>query len=71
MEEFRKKLHLAYKQKLVNILMKYTTDLSDESEIFLKEPSKYTVDWVNKNCLPIGDFDKEAVIKEIEEWSNQ
>lgn len=68
MEEFRKKLHVEYKNKLVTILMLYITNLSDESEIFLKDPRQYTVDWVNKHCSPMGDFDKEQAIKEIEEW---
>lgn len=69
MNDFRKKMHIGFKQRLVSIITQFLGDLDENIEEFAKDPEKYIVDWVNANCLPMGDFDKEAAIKEIEGWS--
>ena len=73
MSNLRKNLHLAYKEKLVDIILEFTHDVSEDSVVDTLENfealKKYTVDWVNAHWLPMGDFDKEQAIKEIEGWS--
>lgn len=68
MTDFRKKMHIAYKQKLVSILSNYTVDLFESIEQFNVDPELFITQWIDRNCLPMGDFCKEDAIKEIEEW---
>lgn len=70
MNDFRKQMHIVYKQKMAEIIDRFLRDaIEDGDKVF--EPSiwAYIVAWVDKNCLPMGDFDKEKAMKEIEEWS--
>lgn len=62
MDEFRKNLHVAYKQILMEMIILFLEDLgSDENVKNLNEPEdlrQFITNWVNQNCLPMGDFDK-------------
>lgn len=68
MSNLRKNLHLAYKKQLSLIIMKCMNDISESSKEFEENPILFVEKWVDANCLPMGDFDKEKAIKEIEEW---
>ena len=68
MNDFRKNMHVAYKRKIAEILMKYTKDVIDNINEFEKDHTIFIEKWVNRNCLPMGDFSKEDALKEIEEW---
>lgn len=70
MDDFRKNMHLAFKTRVVEMITKFLIDFHEEVEQGSQiDAYEYIVNWVNANCLPIGDFDKEKAIKEIEEWS--
>lgn len=73
MSNLRKNLHLAYKEKMVEVILSFMDDVSKdevcEKLINYDDFRKYTINWVNANSLPMGDFDKDQAIKEIEEWS--
>lgn len=69
MSDFRKQMHLAYKKKLAGIILQFLGDLEKKTDEFSIDPIIYVAKWVDSNCLPMGDFNKEEIIKEIEEWS--
>jgi len=69
MDDFRKKMHVAYKNQLSLIILRCLNDISDSPKEFEENPILYVERWVDANCLPMGDFDKEKAVKEIEEWS--
>ncbi len=68
MNEFRKQLHTAYKEKLSNILLSYSVDLFENIAEFTENPELFCHIWVNRNCLPMGDCSREEAIKEIDAW---
>lgn len=68
MTDFRKQMHITYKKKLASILSQYTVYLFENLIQFNIDPELFIASWVDSNCLPMGDFDKEKAIKEIEEW---
>lgn len=72
MNDFRKNMHLEYKKRLAIIIMKFLSSL-DSNEIlkeFEEDPENIINRWIDRNCLPMGDFSKEDAIKEIEEWQS-
>ena len=73
MNDFRKNLYLAFKARTVELILSCLDDLSVNEDIDKLENGlqlrKYVTKWVDSNCLPMGDFDKERALKEIEEWS--
>ena len=69
MNDFRKQMHIAYKKKLLDIIFNVLDAIGDNGEEFEKNPGLFVQKWLDSNCLPMGDFDKEKAIKEIEEWS--
>jgi hypothetical protein len=71
MDDFRKKMHVAYKKKIAQIICDFLDDLNDATkQENLPLNYAYIIEWVNTNCLPMGDFDKEKAMKEIQEWNS-
>lgn len=70
MNDFRKKMHVAYKKRLANIIMQFMASLYDEKKLeeFQEDPENIVAKWLDSNMLPMGDFSKEDAIKEMEEW---
>lgn len=66
-DDFRKKMHVAYKKKLADIIWMFICSLEDEDG-FDQDPKGFVERWVDSVCLPMGDFSKEDAIKQIEEW---
>lgn len=71
MNDFRKQMHLAHKKKLCNIIAQFTEYFLEDIDSFVVNPDHFITDWVNKNCLPMGDFSKEDAIKEINGWQSE
>ena len=70
MSDFRKKMHIAYKQELFFIILRCVAEIFEDVHDFRKDPEEWIRNWINKNCLPQGDFSPEEAIKEIEKWNN-
>ncbi len=71
MNEFRKNMHILFKKNIYKIINKYINELVETEENFQKyisDPKSHLENWIDRNCLPMGDFSKEDAIKEIEEW---
>lgn len=68
MNEFRKNLHVAYKKNIGNIIAKFLFDLAIDEKGFQEDPKLFIENWIDRNCLPMGDFSKEDAIREIEAW---
>ena len=65
--DFRKNMHIAYKLKVVEIIQRFIFDLNNIEDHELR--NEFILKWVDRNCLAMGDFDKERAMQEIEEWS--
>lgn len=64
-------MHVTYKKKMCDILSQYTIDLRDDVDEFSKDPKEWIKSWVDKNCLPMGDFSREDAVKEIDAWQGK
>lgn len=70
MSDFRKNMYLSFKQKTADIIYQFFCHAGDDGDAaFEPTPIEYIAKWVDKNCLPMGDFDKERAMKKLEEWS--
>lgn len=72
MNDFRKQMHVQYKKTLCNIISRYIHEIGKTTEDFIEysaNPDFHLEQWIDRNCLPMGDFSKEDAIKEIEEWT--
>ncbi len=69
MSDFRKNMHVQFKKQLSGIMLSYSIEMIENIEEFAKEPEQFIADWINRNCLPMGDFNEEDAIKEIKEWN--
>lgn len=71
MSDFRKQIHVAYKKKLCEIVLRYIGELAEnenEWKEYLMNPKLHIERWIDRHCLPMGDFSKEDAIKEMETW---
>jgi hypothetical protein len=68
MKDFRKQMHIAYKKTLFDIIHRYLSELGESEEEYVSDPELHLMNWINRNCLPMGDFSKEDAIKEIDAW---
>jgi hypothetical protein len=66
MSNFRKKMHVEYKKKLYDIIVSFVQEI-DEDE-FVTDYKSFIERWIDRKCLPMGDFSKEDAIKEVEGW---
>jgi len=71
MNDFRKQMHIQYKKTLCNIISRYISELGESNQDlneYISSPKLHLEKWIDRNCLPMGDFSKEEAIKEIEGW---
>lgn len=69
MSDFRKQMHVAYKLKLAEIIDRFLSDCAEDGEkAFEPSTDEYISKWIDRNCLPMGDFSMQDAIKEMEEW---
>ena len=71
MNDFRKNMHIAYEKKLFEVIYRYMCELGETEEDLQKythDPKSHLENWIDRNCLPMGDFSKEDAIKEIDAW---
>lgn len=66
MNDFRNKMHVQYKKKLYNIILSFVHDVDPDE--FEADYKLFIERWIDRNCLPMGDFSKEDAVKEIEAW---
>lgn len=71
MQDLRKQLHEAFKERLSQILIQYSLDLFDNIHEFTESPSEFCQKWVESNCQPMGEFSREEAIKEIDAWQEK
>lgn len=70
MNNLRKQMHVKYKETIFNMIIQFIIESNNNSALFRAAPEMFIKNWIDRNCLPIGDFSKEDVIKEMEAWQN-